>query len=98
MKPSPNASDIPTRVLAISGVTNLFPPSGSITRFTDPGIAGIGHSGQVWVETTPDGTNITARIGVTATRPVPDTARQVADMLRDTTPGATVNVQITRIA
>ena len=88
----PVESELSARVLAVRGVTDLFPPSHGVARRRSAAVGVTEHPTRV------GGTSLTARIGVTAARPAPETAREVADMLRAVAPDATVTVQITRIA
>jgi hypothetical protein len=99
----PDSRDLAAQVLAIPGVTEIFPPSPPIVRLSTAAAGLLTrstiHTQLVEVKNTSGGTRITAKIAVTADQSARETGRRVADaLLAAAEPGAAVTVQIVRIS
>ena len=97
-----DARDLAARIRSVIGVTELFPPPGTVAWITDlvngaVSLDATDDENRIAVTTGPDGSGVAARIGVTREFSAFDTARHVADTLLAATADATVSVQVTRI-
>ncbi|TDW29625.1 hypothetical protein [Cryobacterium psychrophilum] len=96
-----DSEHLAARILAISGVAEIFPLSPPISQLSAAGIRARStiRPDRIEVKETPSGARITAKIATTADQPARETARRVADaLLAEAEPDTTVSVKIARIS